>query len=73
MRSLRSTAASIWRKAAAFGMAGGQPGALGVNRIERADGRVETLGHIASADMAPGDQFVIETPGGGGYGPATPG
>jgi 5-oxoprolinase (ATP-hydrolysing) len=24
----------------AFGMAGGQPGALGINRVERADGRV---------------------------------
>src|SRR5262249_53223894 len=35
----------------AFGVAGGAPGALGVNRIERADGRRETLGHIASAEM----------------------
>jgi 5-oxoprolinase (ATP-hydrolysing) len=52
----------------AFGMAGGQPGALGVNRIERADGRRETLGHIGSAEMGAGDVFVIETPGGGGYG-----
>ena len=52
----------------AFGMAGGQPGALGVNRIERADGRRETLGHIGSAQMGVGDVFVIETPGGGGYG-----
>jgi 5-oxoprolinase (ATP-hydrolysing) len=49
-------------------MAGGGPGALGVNRIERADGRAEPLGHIGSAPMQPGDVFVIETPGGGGYG-----
>ena len=54
----------------AFGMAGGQAGALGVNRIERVDGRVEKLGHIGSSVMEPGDVFVIETPGGGGYGPA---
>ncbi|HEY6135561.1 MAG TPA: hydantoinase B/oxoprolinase family protein, partial [Rubrivivax sp.] len=54
----------------AFGRAGGQPGALGINRVERGDGRVETLGHIGSAAMEPGDVFVIETPGGGGYGPA---
>jgi 5-oxoprolinase (ATP-hydrolysing) len=53
---------------APFGMTGGQPGALGANRVERADGRVEVLGHIGSAEMAPGDVFVIETPGGGGYG-----
>ena len=44
-------------------------GALGINRVERADGRVETLGHIGSAQMQPGDVFVIETPGGGGWGP----
>ncbi|MDO8418898.1 MAG: hydantoinase B/oxoprolinase family protein [Rubrivivax sp.] len=52
----------------AFGMAGGLPGALGINRIERRDGSVEALGHIGSADMQAGDVFVIETPGGGGYG-----
>ncbi len=52
----------------AFGMAGGEPGAVGINRIERADGSVEMLGHIGSAAMQPGDVFVIETPGGGGYG-----
>jgi 5-oxoprolinase (ATP-hydrolysing) len=52
----------------AFGMAGGAPGALGTNRVERADGRVEELPHIASVEMAAGDVFVVETPGGGGYG-----
>jgi 5-oxoprolinase (ATP-hydrolysing) len=54
----------------AFGLAGGAPGALGVNRVERADGRTEVLRHIGSAPMQPGDVFVIETPGGGGYGVA---
>ncbi len=52
----------------AFGMAGGQPGATGLNRVVRADGRVEDLGHIGSAQMQPGDVFEIHTPGGGGYG-----
>jgi len=71
VRFLEPMTASILsngRKVPAFGMAGGSPGALGVNRIERADGRVELLDHIGSAEMAPGDVFVIETPGGGGYG-----
>ena len=71
VRFLEAMTASILsngRTVPAFGMAGGQPGALGVNRIERADGRVEMLGHIGSAEMAPGDVFVIETPGGGAYG-----
>jgi len=54
---------------APFGMAGGEPGALGRNTVVRVDGRVEELAHIGKTDMRPGDLFVIETPGGGGYGP----
>ncbi|KVX12619.1 5-oxoprolinase [Burkholderia ubonensis] len=57
---------------APFGAAGGAPGAPGRNAIERADGTVVTLDHIGRAQMAPGDVFVVETPGGGGYG-APPG
>jgi 5-oxoprolinase (ATP-hydrolysing) len=53
---------------APFGMAGGEPGQRGRNLVVRADGRVEELGHIGKTDMQPGDLFVIETPGGGGYG-----
>ncbi|MDB5934347.1 MAG: 5-oxoprolinase [Massilia sp.] len=51
-----------------FGMAGGGPGALGKNRVERSDGSVEELAHIGKVEMGVGDVFVIETPGGGGYG-----
>jgi 5-oxoprolinase (ATP-hydrolysing) len=53
---------------APFGMAGGGEGARGVNTVVRADGRIEQLGHIGKTDMGAGDMFVIETPGGGGYG-----
>lgn len=56
------------RKVPPFGLDGGEPGQLGINRVERADGRVEMLGATAAVEMAPGDVFVIETPGGGGYG-----
>lgn len=73
VRFLQRMTASILsngRKVPAFGMAGGEAGALGINRIERVDGRVELLGHIGSAEMEPGDQFIVETPGGGGYGKA---
>jgi 5-oxoprolinase (ATP-hydrolysing) len=52
----------------AFGMAGGQPGQVGINRVLRADGRVEALGHIGQTEMQPGDVFEIHTPGGGGFG-----
>jgi 5-oxoprolinase (ATP-hydrolysing) len=55
---------------APFGMAGGAPGATGINSVVRADGRVERLGHIGKTEMAAGDMFVIETPGGGGFGSA---
>jgi len=54
----------------AFGMAGGQPGQLGINRVVRADGRTEDLAHIGQAEMKAGDVFEIHTPGGGGYGKA---
>jgi 5-oxoprolinase (ATP-hydrolysing) len=56
------------RKSGAFGVAGGQAGLPGINRVVRADGHVEELGHIGQAAMAPGDVFEIHTPGGGGYG-----
>jgi 5-oxoprolinase (ATP-hydrolysing) len=56
------------RRVAPFGVDGGGPGATGVNRIERADGTVEPLASTAEASMSPGDVFVIETPGGGGFG-----
>jgi 5-oxoprolinase (ATP-hydrolysing) len=56
------------RRVAPHGLAGGEPGALGRNWIERADGTREELGGTATAAMNVGDVFVIETPGGGGFG-----
>ncbi len=50
------------------GLAGGSPGSCGRNYVLRADGRREELGATAAAQLAAGDRFVIETPGGGGYG-----
>ena len=55
----------------AFGAAGGQPGQPGRNRVLRAEGSVEVLGHIGQAEMAMDDIFEIQTPGGGGYGDAS--
>ncbi|MEV2217777.1 hydantoinase B/oxoprolinase family protein [Streptomyces sp. NPDC050997] len=59
------------RRVPPYGMAGGEPGALGANRVERADGTVTELGGSDAADVGPGDVLVIETPGGGGYGPSS--
>jgi 5-oxoprolinase (ATP-hydrolysing) len=52
----------------AFGMAGGAPGQVGINRVVRGDGTVEVLAHIGQARMEGGDTFEIHTPGGGGWG-----
>jgi len=57
------------RRIAPFGLDGGKPGALGRNRVERADGTRIELSSTATVAMAVDDVFVIETPGGGGYGP----
>jgi 5-oxoprolinase (ATP-hydrolysing) len=51
-----------------FGLEGADPGALGRNEVRRADGRIEPLDSTAVVQMTPGDVFVIETPGGGGFG-----
>ncbi len=53
-----------------FGLNGGDDGAPGLNRVERADGSVVELAATGQAQMLPGDVFHIETPGGGGYGKA---
>jgi 5-oxoprolinase (ATP-hydrolysing) len=56
------------RRIAPFGFAGGEPGMIGRNWVERADGTRLELSGTAEVEMQAGDVFVIETPGGGGYG-----
>jgi 5-oxoprolinase (ATP-hydrolysing) len=56
------------RRIPAFGMAGGQPGALGRNWVERSDGTLTPMRGCDSVQVRPGDVFVMQTPGGGGYG-----
>ncbi|MEI6485274.1 MAG: hydantoinase B/oxoprolinase family protein [Sphingomonadales bacterium] len=56
------------RRTRPFGLAGGSDAQPGSARIERSDGRIETLAACGRADLQPGDCIVIETPGGGGYG-----
>jgi len=57
------------RNVAPFGLAGGADGASGRQWVERTDGSRQGLTGTDQAELAPGDVFVIETPGGGGYGP----
>jgi 5-oxoprolinase (ATP-hydrolysing) len=56
------------RRVPPAGLAGGAAGACGRNYVVRADGRREELAATAVVGLAAGDRFVIETPGGGGYG-----
>jgi 5-oxoprolinase (ATP-hydrolysing) len=71
MRFLQPMTAAILsgrRRVPPYGMAGGEPGLVGRNSVQRTDGRIEELDGCDSTPMQPGDVFVIETPGGGGYG-----
>ena len=56
------------RKVRPHGAAGGGDGGVGVNSVERGDGTVERLQGNDQAELQPGDVFVMQTPGGGGYG-----
>jgi len=57
------------RRIAPFGVAGGQPGAPGGGRLQRATGEEEVIGATASFKVDNGDVLTILTPGGGGFGP----
>lgn len=59
---------ALRREVAPFGLAGGGPGLPGRQWIERADGACQPLPGIACFNIGAGDVFVLETPGGGGYG-----
>jgi len=59
---------SSHRRVAPYGLAGGDSGALGRNSVVRTDGTVDVLLGADRTEMEAGDIFVIETPGGGGWG-----
>jgi 5-oxoprolinase (ATP-hydrolysing) len=56
------------RRVPPYGMAGGQPGALGRHWVEHPDGSTTPMRACDSVPVGAGDVFVIETPGGGGFG-----
>src|SRR3546814_16448543 len=63
-----ATILSLHRATDPYGLAGGGPGQRGRNTVIRADGRREVLKGSDETEMLAGDVFLIETPGGGGYG-----
>ncbi|HKC16828.1 MAG TPA: hydantoinase B/oxoprolinase family protein, partial [Steroidobacteraceae bacterium] len=75
IRFLEAMEASILsghRRVPPYGMAGGAPGEVGRNWVERRDGTVTALGGAATTHCGPGDVFVIQTPSAGGFGVAEP-
>jgi 5-oxoprolinase (ATP-hydrolysing) len=56
------------RKYAPFGINGGENGKLGTQKIIKKFGQIIELNGIDGDDLEAGDRFVIETPGGGGFG-----
>jgi 5-oxoprolinase (ATP-hydrolysing) len=59
------------RSTAPFGLEGGSPGAVGRNRVVRhATGEIVQLAGQVELALEAGDELWIETPGGGGFGPA---
>ncbi len=68
LESMTAVILANHRRVPPFGVAGGSPGGAGRNWVERVDGSREDFGATAKIDMHAGDVFVIETPGGGGFG-----
>ncbi|WEK44649.1 MAG: hydantoinase B/oxoprolinase family protein [Candidatus Sphingomonas colombiensis] len=68
LEPMTATIVASRRTIAPFGLAGGVDGAAGAQWIERRGGARETLSGRDEAALEAGDRFVIETPGGGGYG-----
>ncbi|MGB5913439.1 MAG: hydantoinase B/oxoprolinase family protein [Phormidesmis sp.] len=67
---MTATILSSHRQIPPFGQAGGKAGTVGHNWIQRHDGSREEIAGTATVEMESGDTFVIETPGGGGFGAA---
>ncbi len=68
LEAMTVTTLGSHRKVPPFGLAGGQPGACGVDIVERVDGTVEHLEGNDQRELQPGDLYHMETPAGGGYG-----
>ena len=68
LENMTAAVLSGHRVVAPYGAAGGQPGKVGRNSVLRTDGSTVELQGADKIDMNAGDVFVIETPGGGGFG-----
>jgi 5-oxoprolinase (ATP-hydrolysing) len=72
LEPMRANILADRRRVPPRGIRGGADAQPGRNWVVRTDGAVEMLTATASADVDVGDRFVIETPGGGGFGTPSP-
>ncbi len=70
MAAMTAAILSSHRVVPPFGVAGGEPGEVGLNWVERASGEIVALAGCDKIEMGPGDVFVVQTPTGGGFGRA---
>ena len=68
LEPMRANILANRRRVPPRGIMGGADAQSGRNWVERTDGTVEMLSATAYAEVEPGDRFIIETPGGGGFG-----
>jgi len=68
LEPMRANMLANRRRVAPRGLSGGGDALPGRNWVERLDGGVDELTATDSAEMEIGDRFIIETPGGGGFG-----
>ncbi len=68
LESMTVTTLCSHRLTEPYGLAGGQAGERGRDTVERVDGSIEELAGSDETLMQPGDVFVMQTPGGGGFG-----
>jgi 5-oxoprolinase (ATP-hydrolysing) len=68
LEPMRANILANRRRVPPRGIHGGSDAQPGRNWVERTNGSVEMLSATAHADVQSGDRFVIETPGGAGFG-----
>jgi len=71
LEPMKAAILSNRRRTSGFGLHGGGDGEPGRNTVVRAGGGLEELGATAEVELDTNDRFVIETPGGGGWGEST--
>ena len=65
---MECTILSGHRRVRPFGLAGGEDGQVGENRVRRKDGRIEKLAGCDATVLDAGEAIIIQTPTAGGYG-----